>query len=155
MKGISLAVAASLLGVTIAPQLAEARPTTSLRPAAVSAQSSRYQEAEAVWQRILVLNPSNAEAYYNLGIAQANQRKWQAAIDSYEQAIAIDPDFVHAYCNLGRAQAKLEQFQAAALSYQQALTLDPQDPLAEELLSELKIIARGRNVDLALVLERF
>ena len=153
MKGTSLAVVITLIGFTTAPQLAEAKPTV-LRPAAVSAQHSRYQEAETVWQRISVGNPHSAEAYYNLGIAQANQLKWQDAIDSYEQAIAIDPDFVHAYCNLGRAQAKLEQYQAAAQSYRHALALDPKESLAEEMLDELKIIARGSGIDLALVLEQ-
>ena len=153
MKGISLAIV-SLLALMVAPVAAEARPTADLRPEAIAAQHSRSREAEAVWQRILVHQPSSAEAYYNLGIAQANQQKWQAAVDSYEQAIAIDPDFVHAYCNLGQAQAKLQQYQAAAHSYRQAMALDPRESLAEEMLNELEIIAEGNGIDLAALPEQ-
>lgn len=152
MKGISLAIAFSLLGgMTVMPQAAQAKPGVLL-PAAVSAQHNRYEEAEAVWQRIAQRNPESSDAYYNLGIAQANQQKWEAAIDAYGQAIAINPDFVHAYLHLGRAQVKMGRFQAAAQSYQRALALDPQERLAEELLDELEIIARGNGIDLALVL---
>ncbi len=153
MKGLSLTITMTLLGIAIAPPPAEAKPVT-LRPAAVVAQHSRYQDAEAVWKRISIRNPGNAKAYYNLGITQANQQKWQEAVDSYQQAIAIEPNFVHAYCNLGRAQAKLEQYQAAAQSYRHALSLNPRESLAEEMLNELKIIARGNGIDLALVLEQ-
>lgn len=153
MKGLSLAVLVSLLGLTALPQLAQASPE-SLRPAAVEAQDSRYQDAEAVWQRISQRNPESSEAYYNLGVAQANQRKWEAAIDSYGQAIALDPDFAHAYFNLGRAQAKLERNQAAAQSYRRALALDPQDSLAAEMLNELKVFAQSSGIDLAVLVEQ-
>jgi len=152
MKGISLAIVVTLLGVTTAPQLAEAKPV-ALRSAAVAAQQSRYQEAEAVWQRISVKDPSSAQAYYNLGIAQANQLKWEAAIDSYEQAIAIDANFAHAFCNLGQAQAKLGQYEAAAQSYRQVLALDPREGLAAEMLSELEVLARSSGVDLAVLVQ--
>ena len=148
MKRVSLAIVVSLLGFTLAPQLAQAQPTM-LRPNAVSP-NHRYQEAEVVWQRILMQNPDSAQAYYNLGIAQANQSKWQAAIKSYEQAIAIDPNFVHAYCNLGQAQAQQEQYQAAAQSFRRALTLDPQENLAKELLNDLESTAQSRGLDLAI-----
>lgn len=153
MKGLSLAIAVSLLGFVSAPRVAGAKPAAVLRPAAVAAQQARSREAEVVWQRISVRNPGNAEAYYNLGIAQANQQKWLEAVDSYEQAIAINPDFVYAHLQLGRAQVKVEQYQAAAQSYRRVLALDPQESLAKELMDELKIISRGHGVDLALVPE--
>ena len=152
MKGISLAVVISLLGLTAVPQLVQASPD-SLRPAAVAAQHSRYQEAEAVWQRILMRNSGSAEAYYNLGIAQANQQKWEAAIDSYGQAIALNPDFVQAYFNLGLAQAKLERYQSAVQSYSRVLVLAPQDSLAKEVLNELNIVAQHSGMDLAFLVE--
>ncbi len=153
MKGISLAILVSFLGLTAAPQLAQANPDL-LRPAAVAAQHSRYQEAEAVWQRISVRNPASAEAYYNLGIAQTNQQKWEAAIESYGQAIVLEPDFVHAYFNLGQAQARLGRYQAATQSYRRVLALDPQEGWAEELLAELEIIARGSGIDWAILIEQ-
>lgn len=152
MKGISLAIAVSLLGCVALPQAVLAKPSVLL-PAAVSAQNNRYEEAEALWLRIAQRNSESADAYYNLGIAQANQQKWSEAMQSYEQAIAINPEFVHAHIQLGRAQVKVEQYQAAAQSYQRALALDPQESLAEELLDELKIISRGSGIDLALGLE--
>ncbi len=153
MKGISLAVVISLLGVTAGPQLAHASPD-SLNPAAVAAQHSRYQDAEAVWQRILMRSPGSAEAYYNLGIAQANQQKWEVAIESYGQAIALEPDFAHAHFNLGQAQTKLGQYQAAAQSYGRVLALDPQESVAQEMLNELEVLAKRSGIDLAILVEQ-
>lgn len=153
MKGLSLAVVVSLLGLTAVPQLAQASPDAP-RPAAVAAQRSRYQDAEAVWQRIILRNPDSSAAYYNLGIAQANQQNWEAAIDSYGQAIALEPDFVSAYFNLGRAQTKLEQYQAAAQSYRRVLALAPQESLAAEMLNELKVLVQRSGIDLAVLVEQ-
>lgn len=153
MKGISLAIVISLLGLTAGPQLAQASPD-SLNPSAVVAQHSRYQDAEAVWQRILMRSPVSAEAYYNLGIAQANQQKCEVAIESYGQAIALEPDFAHAHFNLGQAQTKLGQYQAAAQSYGRVLALDPQESIAQEMLNELEVLAQRSGIDLAILVEQ-
>ena len=153
MKGISLAVVISLLGLTAGAQLAQASPN-SLRPGAVAAQHSRHQEAEAVWQRILMRNPVSAEAYYNLGIAQTNQQKWEAAIESYGQAIVLEHNFVHAYFNLAQAQTKLGQYQAAAQSYSRVLALNPQESFAQEMLNELEVLAQRSGIDLAILVEQ-
>ncbi len=152
MKYFSLATVVALLGVLAVPPWALASPG-SLRPAAVEAQKSRYQDAEAVWQRISTRHPESFEAYYNLGIAQANQQKWVAAIDSYSQAIALNPDLIQAYFNLGRAQAKLERYQSAVQSYSRVLVLAPQDRLAEEVRKELNIVAQHSGIDLAILVE--
>lgn len=153
MKGLSLAILVSLLGVIAVPQLAQAGPA-GVSTAAVEAQQGRYQDAEVVWQRIARRNPESAEAYYNLGVAQANQQKWEAAIDSYGQAIALNSDFVPAHFNLGRAQAKLERYEAASRSYGRVLALDPQDSLAAEMLNELRVFAQSQGIDLAVLVEQ-
>lgn len=139
-------MAAALLTIIAAPVLPHglaAEPDSR-------AVAQRYQEAEALWQRIVATTPANPEAYYNLGIALGHQQKWNAAIAAYGQAIALEPTFAHAHYNLGRALVQIEQFSAAAQAYRQAQQLDPQESLAQELLQELEAIAREKGLPIAI-----
>ncbi len=40
-----------------------------------------------VYKRAQAINPSYAEAYYNLGVAYAKQAQWDKAIDEYRKAL--------------------------------------------------------------------
>ncbi|NJN32253.1 MAG: tetratricopeptide repeat protein [Synechococcales cyanobacterium RM1_1_8] len=143
MKGISLAIAVSLLSLG-APQLAQAQGPNHN---AAAAQQQRYQEAEAVWQRIVAQQPNNAAAHYNLGIAQAQQQKWEPALESYERAIELHPSYANAHFNRGRALFKLGDFEAAGQAYRQVIALEPQNDLVQALLAELEILTQqGSNV---------
>ena len=49
------------------------------------------------------VDPEDADAYYNLGIAYDEQGNYTKAIESYEKAIELKPDYADAYINLGNA----------------------------------------------------
>lgn len=55
--------------------------------------SSRYDEAISEFKKALVINPGNAEAYYNLGLIYEHQNKKEEAKGMYEKALAIDADY--------------------------------------------------------------
>ena len=60
----------------------------------------RIEEAADLYERVLVLDPRNKFAYYNLGLIDQTRGRDDQAVASYRQALAIDPSFVPALFNL-------------------------------------------------------
>ncbi|MEM9772723.1 MAG: tetratricopeptide repeat protein [Cyanobacteria bacterium P01_D01_bin.73] len=89
-----------------------------------------YEEAEAVWTRILKSFPYNAEIWSNRGNARASQMKLNEAIEDYEQAIALAPDAPDPYLNRGAALENMGQWEAAIADYDRVLDIDPEDAAA-------------------------
>jgi len=64
------------------------------------------EQAIAVYQKILEINPNFAAAYCNLGCIWQIQGKFEQAITAYQRAIQIKPDFALAHRNLSGLVAK-------------------------------------------------
>ena len=129
MKNPKLIALFLSLFLAITPQLASAQtPVRELFQQGSAAQDAgKYSQAEAIWRRVLQIEPKNAYAYYNLGIALRNQGKLEQAIAAYKKAIQLNPNYANAYINLGVAlyyQKKLEQ---AIAAYKKAIQLNPKD----------------------------
>ena len=84
-----------------------------------------YQKAIDSYEKAIALNPNDADAYNNKGVALDNLGEYQAAITCYDQAIALKPDDVNAYNNKGTALGNLGEYQAAITCYDQAIALKP------------------------------
>ena len=48
-----------------------------------------------------IVDPSNAEAFNNLGIAYRNNEELEKAAAAYGRAVGINPSFAEAHNNLG------------------------------------------------------
>ena len=77
--------------------------------AAALFKDKQYKQAEAIYSQQTTANPKNATTLYNLGNAQAMQKKYQQALESYQQALAIQPDFAQAKANKEAVEKLLEQ----------------------------------------------
>ena len=75
--------------------------------------------------KALFIKPSNANAYYNMGIALQNQSKLEEAIEAYQKALAIKPDYAEAYYNMGTALQGQHKLEDAIKAYNKALKLKP------------------------------
>ena len=88
--------------------------------------AGRLEEAESIFRQVIKIDPSNANAYNNLGTTLEKQGKLEEAIANYLQAIQLNPNYASAYNNRGYAlhqqQGKLEE---AITNYQQAIQLNP------------------------------
>jgi tetratricopeptide (TPR) repeat protein len=62
--------------------------------------AGRLDEAEADYRKVLVYDPRNKFAYYNLGVIEQTQGDGGSAESDYRIALTIDPDFVPALFNL-------------------------------------------------------
>ena len=96
-------------------------------------ENKEYDKAISFYLRVIALNPDDATAYNNLGLAYKNQGNLTKAIQSYEKvielfekAIVLDPDhnpfYANAYANLGNAYHQ-GNFNKALIHYKKAARL--------------------------------
>ncbi|MDR2351465.1 MAG: tetratricopeptide repeat protein [Endomicrobium sp.] len=55
--------------------------------------NNKFNEAVAEFKKVLEVNPSNAEAYYNIGLIKEVSNLLNEAKDMYSKALAIRPDY--------------------------------------------------------------
>jgi tetratricopeptide (TPR) repeat protein len=101
--------------------------TAALRP---------WADSVSLWNRVVLLDPVNDVALYNLGLALTADGRAEEAAARYREVLAIDPAHSDARANLDRLEAaRFERegnelaargdLTTAAERYQQALTRDP------------------------------
>ncbi|MTF40327.1 protein kinase domain-containing protein [Cyanobacterium aponinum] len=71
-------------------------------------ESKQYREAIDLYNQVIELNPNNATAYNNRGLAYDELKQYQKAIDSYNRAIELDSNYTNAYNNLDLAYKNLK-----------------------------------------------
>ncbi|WGV27865.1 tetratricopeptide repeat protein [Halotia branconii] len=91
------------LSLAITPQLASAQTTIEqlFQQGNAAQDAGKYPQAEAIWLRVLQINPKDANAYYNLGRALYDQKKLDQAVATLQKAIQLNPKYVDAYIGLG------------------------------------------------------
>lgn len=75
----------------------------------------------------LKLQPRDAEAYYNRGVAYDNLGQYKNAIKDYNQAIGLNPDYAEAYSNRGTIHNTTGKYQQAIEDFSEAIRLKPDD----------------------------
>ena len=105
----------------------------------------QYEKAKEMFERILILDPDNFRAYYNLGIAFFNLGEMKKAKRSLTKALKIKPDYKYCFYNLGLIYEEIGKYGKALDYYEKALKADPNFIYAltarsqvREKLSELK-----------------
>jgi predicted TPR repeat methyltransferase len=93
-------------------------------------QQGRLDAAQALYRRVLALNPRQFDALHLLGVIERQRGAPARAIELIEEALRIDPQQARAHSNLGAALQDLGRTEAALASYEAALRLDPGYALA-------------------------
>jgi Flp pilus assembly protein TadD len=91
-------------------------------------QSGDWQSALASYKRALTLDPSYADARYDLATLELHHDQYEAAASDYRVLIQQHPDDAAAHSGLGAALAQLQQDDAARAEFERALALDPAQP---------------------------
>jgi Flp pilus assembly protein TadD len=106
-------------------------PFDGLYVQATSAAAAQdFQRAIQLYDQMIALNPSHAEAHYKRANALKSLGRLDAALAGYDQAIERKPDYAYAYCNRGVVQQSLGLNAAALSSFDRAIALDPADAMA-------------------------
>jgi tetratricopeptide (TPR) repeat protein len=85
----------------------------------------RPDEAIPQYQKVLEIDPVNAEARNNLGLALFQEGQVDESIDQYRKALEINPSYAEAHNNLGSALSKKGQVDEGIDEYRKALGINP------------------------------
>lgn len=102
-------------------------------------QHGRADEAVALFEQALRLEPDDAEIHGNLGIALAALGRRAEARAHLERAVALAPASAEAQNNLGNARAQEGALDEAAAHYRRAVELDPRYPDARNNLANVLV----------------
>jgi tetratricopeptide (TPR) repeat protein len=92
-----------------------------------SMQLGRPQDALALYDRALNLNPQYAPLYLNRGNVFQTLGHHEEAVTNYQKAIELNPEYADAYSNLGNNLRSLGRHEEALLQYEHALRFKPND----------------------------
>ena len=85
----------------------------------------RAEDALAMCERILHLQPDDAEAHYHRGLLLARLGRPAEALDAYGRALRAKPDFAAALVNRGNLLTQLGRGAEAVADFDRVITLDP------------------------------
>ncbi len=102
-----------------------ANSTSALITAGIAqADARQFQQAQTTFHDVLVLDPSNKFALYNLGLIAQVQNHPSAALASYTRAVAIDPTYTPAMYNKAILLEGTDAHSALSL-YQRITSINP------------------------------
>lgn len=88
-------------------------------------QAGKLEEAIALYQRAIAINPNIGETHYNLGIIFWKQGRNDEAISSFRRAIAANPNDAYSYYNLANLLQGEGRLEEAIVSYRHAIGINP------------------------------
>jgi predicted O-linked N-acetylglucosamine transferase (SPINDLY family) len=93
--------------------------------AVVHHQSGNFQQAEAIYKKILEVNPNHSDALHLLGILVHQAGKKDAAMELINKAIQIQPERANYHNNLGIMFQEQGELENALACYRNALKIRP------------------------------
>ncbi len=115
-------------------------------------QSGRLQDAEALYRKILSLDPSHVGSLHYLGVLAHQTGRSEQATDLIGRAIALNPAIPDCHYNLGLVQSALGRLDEAAGHFRKAAELKPD--YAEAHMDLGTVLKRQGNPDDALACYR-
>ena len=106
-----------------APPFSSSGP--SLQQALALHQRGDFQQAEAIYLKLLTINPANSEALQLLGAIALEKGSNQDALELISLAIEINPRVASYHSNQGVALKELSKFEEAVASFDKAIFLQP------------------------------
>ncbi len=85
----------------------------------------QLQQAQQIYDEILILEPLNFEALHFSGVLAIQRGNSKLAVDLIDAAIAVDSRDAEAHCNRGAALEGLERWDDALRSYERAIAIKP------------------------------
>jgi tetratricopeptide (TPR) repeat protein len=96
------------------------------------------KEAVEIFRKVVLLQPTSADAHVNLGIALADRYDLQGALEQFSEALRLDPRSAAAHCNRGRALYDVGRHAEARVELETACALKPNYPEALYLLAQVE-----------------
>jgi tetratricopeptide (TPR) repeat protein len=110
-----------------AEKIVHLRSEITFRDARINLLKNDFENAEALYRRLLSKNNTDAKAYNRLGSLLSLQGKLNEAVEMAAKAVELKPDNVKFWHDLGNIHGKLGNFDEAIGSLQKALELNISD----------------------------
>jgi len=81
----------------------------------------------ADYDKLIELDPNNADAYYERGDFYYETDEYNKAMADYSKAIQLNPNYADAYYNRGCAYGEISEYDKAITDYSKAIELNPSD----------------------------
>jgi tetratricopeptide (TPR) repeat protein len=104
------------------------------------------------YQQVLGALPSNATAYYNLGVVFLENKDEQAAMEQFHAALKADPDFKQAHFQLANLLMRDKQHAEAIAHYTHVIQVSPDNEFAR-LMKAMALIRLSRYAEAKAELE--
>lgn len=83
-----------------------------------------FEAAIIEYSKVIEIQPKNADAYHNRGIAKAKLKDYQGAVIDFTKTIELDPNHEFGYYNRGNAKDDLNDFKSAIADYNKAIRIN-------------------------------
>ena len=90
-------------------------------------QRGALEDAERLYQRVLLMEPASFAPRHMLGVVRYQQGRYPQAIELISDALKRNPNVAAAWVNLGNVQSVAGAPEEAIASYRKALALAPGD----------------------------
>ena len=98
-------------------------------------QARKTDAAAALYEKVLALDPGDAEALHLLGVARGQRGDHKAALALIRKAIDRRADVAVYHLNLARALSKLDDKEGMVAALYRCIALDGQDDAARIMLT--------------------
>jgi tetratricopeptide (TPR) repeat protein len=82
------------------------------------------QQAHAVFQEVLQINPEDVLALNSVGFKELNDKRWIQALGFFERALVLTPTNANAHFNVGFVCEELGRSQEAEQAFRAAIQID-------------------------------
>lgn len=110
------------------------RESAMIGEARVLSEEGKWAQAAGEYRLALQLDPNNASALNDLGVALAKTGNLNGAIETYRKAAALSPDLAAVHDNLGVALQKKGDAKGAVWEFRAAVAAQPNDLQAHDNL---------------------
>ncbi len=98
-------------------------PQTAFEYAYALSQIEHDDEAIALYEKVVGLEPFNDSAWYNLGILYDKKGNRDGAVEAYLTCVSISPEYAEAYFNLANTRLEMGQTDEALCCYAEYVSL--------------------------------
>ena len=93
--------------------------------AVILKQNGNLKKSLKASHKALLLNPKDAEVYYNLANSYKLINNFKKSQNNYKKAIELNPNYAEAYNNLGVTYQELGKLQLSEINFKKAIELNP------------------------------
>ena len=119
--------------------------TTTLAAGSAALHQRNYWAAEQLFLQVIKRDPTEAAAYYDLGLAYQDQHDYRDALRAYAKAQALDQNFVPVIFNRAVLYSQTDP-QLAMFLYRKAISIQHDSPTAYLNLGLLEASQGGRGL---------